>query len=82
MNKKLALASIALVAVVMVMGMVAPAMAGTAKVEICHKGETITVSEKAVPAHLKHGDSLGACGEVGCPPNCGGNAFSVKSSIF
>jgi hypothetical protein len=31
------------------------------KVEICHKGKTICVSEHAVAAHLKHGDSRGRC---------------------
>jgi hypothetical protein len=39
------------------------------KVDICHvppgnpaNAHTITVSENAVPAHLAHGDYLGACG--------------------
>jgi hypothetical protein len=31
------------------------------KVTICHKGKTITVSEKAWPAHQRHGDTLGPC---------------------
>jgi microcystin-dependent protein len=32
------------------------------KVTICHKGKvTITVSKKALPAHLKHGDTVGTC---------------------
>lgn len=31
------------------------------KVEICHKGKTICVSEHAVNAHLNHGDSRGRC---------------------
>lgn len=34
---------------------------GQTKVTLCHKGETITVAEPAVPAHLGHGDTLGAC---------------------
>lgn len=35
---------------------------GQAQVTICHRGfMTITVAEPAVPAHLAHGDSLGAC---------------------
>lgn len=44
------------------------AKGGTAKVTICHippgnpaNAHTITVSEKAVPAHLAHGDTLGPC---------------------
>ncbi len=84
MNEKLAIAAIALVAVVMTLSIAAPAMAGSEKVEICHKGETITVSENAVPAHIGHGDTVGACGDVGCPPDCGGGgtAFSVKFSHF
>jgi microcystin-dependent protein len=32
------------------------------KTTICHKGKvTITVSNKALPAHLKHGDTVGTC---------------------
>ena len=32
------------------------------KTTICHKGKkTITVGNKAVPAHLKHGDVVGTC---------------------
>ena len=31
------------------------------RVIICHKGHTITVSSSAVPAHLRHGDTLGPC---------------------
>jgi hypothetical protein len=31
------------------------------KVQICHKGRTITVSLAAVPGHLGHGDSIGPC---------------------
>ena len=33
-----------------------------AKVTICHKGKnTITVGKAAVPAHLRHGDTIGTC---------------------
>jgi hypothetical protein len=41
----------------------------SAKVTLCHKpgskkgGVTITVSEEAVPEHLAHGDTVGACRE-------------------
>ncbi|NLP57441.1 fibronectin type III domain-containing protein [Lutibacter sp. B1] len=31
------------------------------KVEICHKGRSLCVSEFAVKWHLEHGDTLGAC---------------------
>jgi hypothetical protein len=33
------------------------------KVTICHKGHTIKVDRHAVPAHRRHGDTLGPCGE-------------------
>jgi len=35
---------------------------GGKKVLICHKGNTLSVSVNALPAHLAHGDDLGACG--------------------
>jgi hypothetical protein len=38
---------------------------GGGKVTICHKGKTITVSQKAWPAHQRHGDTLGACATSG-----------------
>ena len=31
------------------------------KSNVCHKGETINISNSAVMTHLKHGDSVGAC---------------------
>ena len=31
------------------------------KVLICHKGNTLFVSQNAVPAHLRHGDTIGPC---------------------
>ena len=34
---------------------------GQEKVTLCHKGKTLTVGEPAADAHLRHGDSLGAC---------------------
>lgn len=43
--------------------------AGTEKVEVCHKGKTITVAAEAVPAHQKHGDTVGACGGSGGGPD-------------
>lgn len=33
------------------------------KVEVCHNGRTICISENAVQAHLNHGDTLGSCEE-------------------
>jgi hypothetical protein len=35
------------------------------KVTICHKGKkTISISKKALPAHLRHGDAVGTCAAV------------------
>ena len=36
--------------------------AGRDKVVLCHKGKMLTVGAPAQAAHLRHGDSLGACG--------------------
>jgi len=30
-------------------------------VTICHQGKTIVVSNQAVAAHQRHGDTIGAC---------------------
>jgi hypothetical protein len=35
--------------------------AGNEKYTVCHKGHEISVAASAVPAHLAHGDSQGAC---------------------
>ena len=38
---------------------------GKQKVTICHKGKhTIRISERAWPAHIRHGDTEGACANV------------------
>jgi hypothetical protein len=38
------------------------------KVVICHKGHNLSVSANALPAHLRHGDSLGQCSSAAqCP---------------
>lgn len=39
----------------------APTEASDEKIIICHKGNTITISPDALPAHLAHGDTLGPC---------------------
>ena len=31
------------------------------KMEVCHKGQTITINCTAFPAHFSHGDMPGAC---------------------
>ena len=38
------------------------------KTTLCHNGVTITVDDAAVPAHLAHGDTLGACPPGTRPP--------------
>jgi len=46
------------------------------KVTICHKGHTITISRSALPAHLRHGDTIGPCpagGVAGAGANLGHN---------
>jgi hypothetical protein len=38
------------------------------KITICHNGQTITVSENAIPAHAAHRDTPGACNQAcACP---------------
>lgn len=45
-----------------------PVYATEHKVSICHKEKnTLVVDSHAVPAHLAHGDVLGACGPVDPP---------------
>ena len=43
------------------------ARGGTPNTPVCHKGHTIRISPSAVPAHLRHGDTLGPCGAAGTP---------------
>jgi hypothetical protein len=43
------------------------AIAGQPRVDVCHKGQSITVAEPAVPAHLAHGDIICCEGET-CTP--------------
>lgn len=38
---------------------------GGSRVTICHKGNTLTISESGLNGHLGHGDTLGACGQGG-----------------
>jgi len=50
-----------LVVSVLVMAMAINVMAGQEKVPVCHNGRTIWISEKALDAHLSHGDEYGTC---------------------
>jgi len=36
-------------------------------VTVCHKGNTITFDRSALPAHLRMGDTVGACPPVSVP---------------
>jgi len=31
------------------------------EITICHKRRTVTISERVLPKHLRHGDTIGAC---------------------
>jgi hypothetical protein len=63
------------------------AFAGKAKIEVCHAPlgnvdnfHTIKISEKALAAHLAHGDLIGPCNEV-CAVLCDdGNACTVDDT--
>lgn len=65
--------------------------ASQGKVDICHippgnpaNAHTINVSVNAVPAHLAHGDSLGACGTgVSCsaPNSCVPSADQCSGTV-
>ncbi len=56
---------LAVAAVMAMVMMVGPAFADNEKETVCHNSahnpHEINVSEKAVPAHLEHGDIPGAC---------------------
>jgi hypothetical protein len=41
---------------------------GPDKVTLCHKSKTLTVGAPAQAAHLRHGDTLGACQPAGANP--------------
>jgi hypothetical protein len=47
------------------------------KVTICHKGHTITVSQKAWPAHQRHGDVQGTCAAAKAKANKGKHKGAV-----
>lgn len=72
MKRKLVLA--VLLVVLGVLGAAVVSADSQGKVDICHippgnpaNAHTINVSVNAIPAHLAHGDSLGACGDGGGP---------------
>lgn len=70
-NLKVSLISAIITSAVLVAalsGLVTPVLAPEQQVTICHRPpgnltnvQTITVSQSGVPAHLGHGDTLGAC---------------------
>jgi hypothetical protein len=52
------------------------AWAKSGKVEICQKGHDISVSRKAIRAHLGHGDSVG-----GCNPTCTAGCSLISDPV-
>lgn len=51
------------------------AFGGATKVDLCHippgdpdNFHTISINEKAVPSHIRHGDTLGVCEDIEEPP--------------
>ena len=65
MNRNISILSVMVMMTVTVMATVTVAFAtpneggnGQTKVEVCHKGQLITVAEPAVAAHQNHGDDL------------------------
>jgi hypothetical protein len=77
MSRNVSILSVMVIMTVMVMATVTVAFAtpnegsnGQPRVEVCHKGQIITVAQPAVAAHERHGDTLGPCGD-GQPPEGG-----------
>ncbi|WP_147446479.1 hypothetical protein [Corallococcus sp. CA047B] len=63
------------------------AAGGTGKITLCHippgnpaNAHTVTVGLPAMSAHLRHGDTLGACGNDGGTPSDGGTCESDGGS--
>jgi len=68
LNRNISILSVMVMMTIAVMATVTVAFAtpnegsnGQAKVEICHKGQIITVAEPAVAAHVRHGDDPALC---------------------
>jgi hypothetical protein len=68
LNRNISILSVMVMMTIAVMATVTVAFAtpnegsnGRAKVEICHKGQIITVAEPAVAAHVRHGDDPALC---------------------
>ena len=51
----------------------------SARVEVCHKGQTIKVARSAVAAHMKHGDTRGVCGAL--PQVLGASTFAFNNNM-
>jgi hypothetical protein len=51
------------------------------KVTLCHNGQTLSVRRRAKKKHLRHGDTLGPCPPVDCPPGqkpCQGRCIAAN----
>ena len=55
-----------LIVVVLLTSIALPASAASHRIEVCHKGKTISVAAKAVKGHLVHGDWVVAS-DAPCP---------------
>jgi hypothetical protein len=58
----------------------AQAQYGQPKVTVCHNGHTITISQAALPAHLRQGDTVGACGVAGATAERFGAVLGTSAS--
>jgi len=52
---------------------------GRSKVTICHKGRAITIGFPALKGHLRHGDTIGRCGQA--PPAPGTATLTVVKHV-
>lgn len=86
-KNKFAILGVSLLAISLIAGLsLNPAFAEPkGKIIICHEGdegpETISVNENAKDAHLAHGDTLGACGDV-TPPAAPTLLGPADGSVF
>ena len=52
------------------------------KQQVCHNGHTLTIAASAVPAHLRHGDTRGACSHTPQPPTSPPGTVPVTPDTF
>jgi hypothetical protein len=54
--------------------------AGRQKVVLCHKNKTLAVGAPALPAHLRHGDTRGACQGEASGPEPSGETMGAEAA--